>query len=303
MTVRLLHGRILLCAGLVTSPPATGTPGPLAAGRGEAVSAFPVLEGWTAAGDRLAFGPANLFEHIDGAAEAYLSYRFRNLQVQEYTNSGGASVVVEIYRHESAAQAFGIYSQERPEQGDFLRIGAEGYLEPPALNFVRGDSYVKISVYPLDDRTAAALRTFADATAAALGGESELPPELHIFPEEGKKPHSERFVEKDFLGYEFLRSAFTADYDTGGFAFRLFVIHADSPAECEAMLRRHLESAGRPMTNLQQGGYVISDKNLGEIGVVWTGRYLCGALRLQDRAVRARYLRALTEAIEASARS
>ncbi len=290
-------GRILLCVGVVASPPADGIPAPRAAGPEDTAPSLPVVKGWTAAGSGLVYGPANLYEHIDGAAEAYLSYRFRSLRVGEYAGGNGASVVVEIYRHESAVQAFGIYSRERPDGGSFLKIGAEGYLEPPVLNFVRGDAYVKINAYQLGDRTAEVLRTFATTTATALGGESELPPELGLFPEEGKKPHSERFVGEDFLGYEFLRSAFTADYDVGGSAFRLFVIHADAAAECEEMLRRHLASAGRSTTDLRQGSYLIPDKNHGEIALFWKGRFVCGALRLQDPALREKYLRALAEAI------
>jgi hypothetical protein len=255
------------------------------------------VDGWALSGEGRSFGPANLYEYVDGAAELYLSLGFQSLWVGEYADGRGGSAVVEIYRHESPVHAFGIYAQECPREGNYLRIGAEGYLAPPYLNFLIGDAYVKLSADGVEGRTEEILRAFAEATVSRLGGEARLPSALGLFPKDGKVPRSERFAARDFLGYEFLRSGFAADYVAEGQRFRLFVIQASVPGEAREMLRRYLEGAGLPTDNLREGVHVVADKYNGQVAVLWKGGSLGGVVGLAGGPLRERYLRMLDDAI------
>jgi hypothetical protein len=258
---------------------------------------LPALPGWTRTGPVRTFGPDNLYEYVDGAAELFLSLGFEDLSVTEYANGRGGSAVVEIYRHESPLHAFGMYAQERPSEGEYLAMGAEGYAAPPYLNFVIGDAYVKLSADGLGDRTAETLRAFAEATASRLGGEARLPPVLSLFPADGRVAHSERFAARDLLGYDFLRNGFTADYAADGQRFRLFIVQTKTPDEAREMLRRYLERAGLPVEAVREGRHTVPDKYNGEVAALWEGRTLSGVVGLADRSLRERYLRMLDEAI------
>jgi hypothetical protein len=260
-------------------------------------ASLPKVDGWTQAGESRTFGRDNLYEYVDGAAELFLSLNFKELRVADYTNGRGGTMTVEVYRHASPLDAFGIYSQECPREGDYLRVGAEGYLALPYLNLLMGDAYVKLSADGLGERTAETLRAFADAAAQRLGGEARLPAAVALFPQDGKQPHSVRFAARDFLGYDFLRSGFTAEYAVEGRRFQLFVVEAGNAAEAQEMLRRYLDRAGQPTDSLREGSFIVADKYNGEVALAWKGRRLGGVVGLPAGTLRDRHLLSLSESL------
>ncbi len=173
----------------------------------------PRVEGWTEDGAPRSFFPETLYEYIDGAAENYLSYDFKELLVVDLKKAGGAATLtVEVYDMGLPANAFGIFGAERyPENGP-VAVGDLGYLEGESLNFMAGRYYVKLLSFGLKEATAATLSGFGEKLAAAVPGKGSLPPLLAVFPKEGLVARSERYVRKNFLGYEFLHDGYTAAY-------------------------------------------------------------------------------------------
>ena len=82
---------------------------------------------------------------------------------------------MEAYRHRTPEDAFGIYSQERLPDGNFLTIGAEGYIDPHILNFVTGRYYVKINSFKTGAEDREVLQLFAKKIAAGSGERGGLP--------------------------------------------------------------------------------------------------------------------------------
>ena len=259
---------------------------------------FPELTGWKQSGDIQTFSPKDLFEYINGAADLYLSYDFQELKVAEYQNEKKASVTIEMYRHKTPIDAFGIYSQERLSDANFLDIGAQGYSETDVLNFVSGNYYVKMSSFKTGPEDQKVLPTFARKIVENLGEKGSLPSILSAFPKEGKRENSEKFVSIKFLGYAFLYSAFTADYDLSGKTFKLFVIEGANQIECKAMIEKYLQQTGKPEKNVAEGHYTISDPYHGVIDLYWKGKYVWGILNLDDVSLRSRYLKLFEESLE-----
>ena len=108
---------------------------------------FPEITGWKQSGEVQTFIPKTLFEYINGAADLYIMYDFQELKVAEYLNEKKASVIVDVYRHKTPTHAFGIYSQERLSDANFINIGAQGYVEKNVLNFLTGLYYVKLNSF------------------------------------------------------------------------------------------------------------------------------------------------------------
>ena len=52
----------------------------------------------------------NIFDYMNGAGELYLGYRFKHLEVFEYTAENQPDIIVEIYRMETSDDAFGLLS-------------------------------------------------------------------------------------------------------------------------------------------------------------------------------------------------
>ncbi len=251
---------------------------------------LPKVEGWRQLGDVRVYAPETLYEYINGAAVAYLEYDFQELHVAEYTRKPQASVLVEIYRHRTPAHAFGIYSQERPREGPFLDIGAQGYCEASLLNFIVGEYYVKLNGMGNPPADQAVLETFSDALVGTLGGRTTLPPVLACFPEELQQPNSEMFVARNFLGYGFLHSGYTAEYRLGDQAFRLFIIEGADRQDCLQMLERYAEFTKYTDT-LEEGPlHTLSDPYHGKITLAWKGNYIWGALDLADSQRLSQYI-------------
>jgi hypothetical protein len=258
---------------------------------------FPEITGWKQSVEIQTFSPKTLFEYINGDADLYLMYDLQELKVTEYLNEKKASVIVDVYRHKTPTHAFGIYSQERLPNANFLDIGAQGYIEQNILNFLTGPYYVKINSFNTGAEDQEILLTFAKKVAENLGEKGRLPSILSSFPQEGKKKNSEKFINKNFLGYSFLHSAFTADYELSGTKFKLFVIESDRK-ECKDMIQKYLQETKSLEKNIAEGRYTILDPYHGEIELHWKGKYIWGILSLNNLSLRSKYLKLFEQGLK-----
>jgi hypothetical protein len=259
---------------------------------------FPEIAGWRQSGEVQTFSPKTLFEYINGDAELYLMYDLQELKVTEYLNEKKASVIIDVYRHRTPTHAFGIYSQERLSNANFINVGAQGYVEEEILNFIAGPYYVKITGYKIESGAQEVLLSFAKKVLENLGEKGTLPTLLNSFPRDGKVKNSEKFIAKNFLGYSFLHSAFTCDYELSGKKFKLFVIAPADKAECRNIIQKYLEQTGKIEKNVAEGRRLIPDPHHGEIDLYWQGRYIWGILNLSEASLRSTYLKLFEKGLE-----
>jgi len=260
--VPILTGAVLLLVGLH-------------AGAVPAALAPPVpLPGWATKEAPLRYTPEDLYEYIDGAAEAFIDADFRELISQEYEAPGGRSLTVDLYRHADPACAFGIYSQERPRQGAFLPLGVQGYYERGILNFVKGDTYVKLAAFGLGDTDRQGLLEAATAVAARIQGETRMPKLFQAFPAEGKVAGSERHLRRNALGYPFLERAFVADYSIGGKKLSLWILAPGDEAGAKTVLATYLKSQGTPDVPAPGTPLTLQDRHHGTLTILRSGAHV-----------------------------
>jgi hypothetical protein len=259
---------------------------------------FPEVEGWKLSGEMQTFLPDDLYQYIDGGADLYLTYDFQDLKVMEYQNEKAATVTVDVYRHETPYDSFGVYSQERPPSPVFLAVGAQGYSGEDFLNFVMGPYYVKISTYKAGGEVHEVLILFARKVAENLAEKGTLPLILKSFPVEGKVTNSEKFVAKKFLGYTFLHSAFTADYVVAGRKFQVFIIESGNMNDSRNMIETYLQVNGTPAKDVAEGRFTLSDPHHGMVDLSWKGGRIWGIVNLDDPLLRSKYLRLIEEGLQ-----
>jgi hypothetical protein len=259
---------------------------------------FPEVTGWKQSGEVQTFEPKTLYEYINGAADLYLACDFEELKVAEYTDGKKAQVTVEIYRHKTPIHAFGIYSQERLPESNFIPIGAQGYIDKDILNFLAGSYYIKMSSYNTGNEDPEVLRGFAKKVAENLGEKSGLPSILSSFPRDGKKSNSEKLITKNFLGYSFMPPAFTAEYEIPGKKFRLFLMETGDKNECGNMIQKYLQQIKNPEKEVKEGRYTLSDPHHGAVDLSWKGKYVWGALDLAEPDLRTKYLSLFEEGLK-----
>lgn len=238
---------------------------------------FPQVDTWKLSVEELVYTPNNLFDVIDGAADLYLEYDFVDLHIGRYTR-GELEVKVELYRHRSTVDAFGIFSQERFPDYHFIDIGTQGYMEKGALNFLAGVFYVKISTIQEGQAAQDAMLTLAKAVERQLKQTRSWPSLLAAFPPDKKKVNSEQYVSKNFLGYSSLNAAFVAAYE-GSPAFKAFLIKSGDAAKATSTASGFVKSLpNSSKTKEVEGSYEIQDPNNGHVILMRKDRYLYGVV-------------------------
>lgn len=201
---------------------------------------YPKIGKWKPLRDIEIYTPENLFDYINGAAELYLSYDLKQLDVVYYRNRQKQEITLEVYTHISPLHAFGIYSQERPADGQYVDIGAESYITGSGLYILTGRHYVKIHTYDLPDHQNEILTEFARRIVDFLGNNTTLPATITVFPEKNLRPKSIQFVAENLLGYSFFDEGFQAYYDMGDESCRLFIIKKNSIKEANNLFDQYI---------------------------------------------------------------
>jgi hypothetical protein len=229
---------------------------------------FPKLEGYKTTMNYPVFGPENLWDFINGAADTYLAYGFVDLHVAEY-KKGKNVIKVEVYRHSDNTMAFGIYSSERSPSFSFRNLGAQGYTADGAINFFKGDYYVKIRTYSKSAKTIQSAESVALKISNSLKGDTKMPPVLTKFPESGKKINEETYINESVLGHKFLNKAYKAVYEVGPDNFSVFIIENNKPADLRKTVNDYLGAAGLDLTDSESGRYMLKDGYNGTIFLAW----------------------------------
>lgn len=245
---------------------------------------LPKVEGWQLAEAPRTFLPSSLFEYINGAAESYLAYAFEELIVADYSRQSPASMLtLEIYEMGTSENAFGIYSQERSPESEFLSIGGEGYYETGSLNFIAGSKYIKILCPDCGAEDKPALLRFGRSIEENLPGR-DLPRPLRFFPRDHLIARSERYIRQNVFGFSFLENAYIASYEVEGRTLDLFLIEAGDEDKAGTMLRRYLESQkdNGEVPDAEALGFHWRDRYMKNVFVTQEGRFLLGVTRVDD---------------------
>jgi hypothetical protein len=229
---------------------------------------FPELQGYKKNTDFQVFVPDNLWDFINGAAETYLAYGFVDLHVAEY-KKGKNVIKLEIYRHADHTMAFGIYSTERSPSFRYMKLGAQGYDADGAINFFKGNYYVKIRTYSKSEKALQSAQSLALSVAGMLEGSTDMPAVLSMFPAAGKKVNEEMYINESVLGHKFLNNAFKANYVSGPDSLSVFIFNCKTPEEAWKSAETYLVSAGIDPLESSSGKYVLSDGYNGTIFLAW----------------------------------
>lgn len=229
---------------------------------------LPELEGFKKATNYPVFGPENLWDFINGAADTYLAYGFIDLHVAEY-KKGKNVIKLEIYRHSDNIMAFGIYSTERSPSFRFMNLGAQGYIADGAINFFKGNYYVKIRTYSKNEKTLQSAESLALRVANMLEGGSEMPAVLSKFPEIGRKMNEETYINESVLGHKFLNKAYKAIYEIGSDNFSIFIMENSSTEEARKSVEAYLAATGIDTVESGSGKYMLKDGYNGTVFLAW----------------------------------
>lgn len=167
-------------------------------------------EGWSLIHGPQIYNKKTLFEHINGQAELYLKYGFRQSVFAIYQDKRKAQnqIEVDIYDMGNMVQAFGVFSRFRNEDrpGGF---GLDSFLDEHTALFYKGKYYVMLYA---TESNPDSLKQFAKLVSSKISGPSSPPKEISYFPKNGLKPGSIQYFPEGLLGHQFLKRGFQGTY-------------------------------------------------------------------------------------------
>jgi len=244
---------------------------------------LPEINSWKSEEVPQSYFPETLFEYINGAAEIYLAYDFKELIVAEYKKSDSQITIgVEIYDMGNEKNSFGIYSVERYPDNNFISIGIQGYLEEGSMNFLVGRYYVKLLCFDCEKQSDNFLSLFTREIVKRVREKGRFPAPLELFPEEGLIPNTEKFILKNFLGYDFFHDGYLAKYKFKDMDFDCFLIEGENQEEAQNMINQYLKTKeNRDIQEISQG-HRIFDRYYHNIYLARVGNYICGAMKIKE---------------------
>jgi hypothetical protein len=245
------------------------TPGQLHAG-------LPAVEGWTISPDIEVFNRDNLYERINGAAPLFLENNFQEMTSVEYTKEDDY-ITIQAYRHATPEDAFGMYASERSsDMTHYPGIGGEAQGDGYGLFFFSGCIYVKMSASNESEDIRKALQEIAKGLAEKIDPQAGYPVLFGSFPEEGLIPYTEAYITLNYIGHEFLKPVYTANYVFNEKEMQAFVIDGQTPEKAQQILQDYFKFT-KQNADFAEGDLLIKDRYNGNIPVVWRGQYITGA--------------------------
>lgn len=234
-----------------------------------------LVPGWTQKGAARTYAADNLFEYMDGNAEGYLIYGFRNMQGVNCVK-GEVTLVIDISDMGDADSAYGILAANRDPRRPGQQIGMGGQIVPRRAIFAKGSQYVEIAANPAGDHTAT-LKEWTAALERTIEGSTALPTALSWFPT--AKQQSIRLVPESVLGLRVLKRGYVAQYE---FA-KAFVLSEATPDAAAAVMKKLRDRFGETAAvKAADEAFQFTDPYLGRLCFFRKGNYVGGYANVAD---------------------
>lgn len=258
---------------------------------------------WKASEQDAVYDRKTLYDYMDGGAEVYLAFDFREVFVRKYADAPGNEMNLDIYDMGSPAEAFGLFSCDRQDPAAGIGQGSE--YGPGLLRFWRGRYFVSITVSGNEDKAEKAVLDLGKAVAPLLGPDGAFPEMLKLLPAAGLQVDrtsyfhnhvhlSNRYFvsSENILNLDERTECLFAEYDApGGDAARLLVVRYPDAGKAEAAASSFLKSFlpgadadGAALNENKKWTMIKTRDNV--LAVVFEGSSKDYARRLADTAIR-----------------
>ncbi|MFC1563727.1 DUF6599 family protein [candidate division KSB1 bacterium] len=256
------------------------------------ISVLPVsgdIESWEPVGEPELFVDEDLFILINGGAEIYHEYGFRQVVFQELKSTGGKSVNIEVFEMEDPSSAYGIYTFKTGEKGKEMNIGGGLILEEYYLNFWKDNKLITLTGFDSEKETIDGLLAVAGAIENKIKKSAPKPDLYGMLPGDDLNTEAVKYLQGNlalYNNYEFdtadifrISECIMGKY-TG---HRLFIFGYDEEVDVEGIFSRISGAlkVNRNFTdfeNVSENTFKLTDRN-GELLVIRQyGKYILAFL-------------------------
>ena len=251
-----------------------------------------IPQGWKIHDRILRFTPENLYQLINGRAEFYLAYDvvIMNFTRFEKNDNSDSFINVSVYDMGTPTNAFGVFSTERSEVSEELKIGRAAYRSGTDYYIWKGRYYVQI--IPSSDSVE--LKPIAMGLAEKLDelllDSGEPVWGLSALPKENLIRQSVRYYLVDAMAMDFMKNTYLAEYKRNQTHVTVFLSRRDSAETAHDVITAYTEHArlyGRNVEQLNINGAELMSFDMGDIYdvVFQKGILVAGVTGAEDRDV------------------
>jgi len=247
-------------------------------------------KGWELYDNVLQFTPENLYEHINGRAEYYLSFNMIRMTFVSFRESTDNSnfINLSIFDMSTPPNAFGVFSGERSLGAPPLKLGRDSYRSKANYYIWHGQYYIQI----ITSDTISELRRIgmdlAEKLTYNLQDSGQPVWGLQALPVNNRVPQSVQYFLIDALGYSFLRNTYTAKYYKDKIEVSVFLSQQDSPESVRKTiikLKEHVNKYGKGVDLLSVDGIELLSCDMGRYYDVFfqSGCLAAGVIGVKDK--------------------
>jgi len=151
------------------------------------------ISGWEKTNRGVIYDRTNLFEYINGGAELFISYDFKDMIAVSYTKEGFPEIKIDVFDMGNSANAFGIFCHSHETVDGFVGPEVESEYASGLLTFWKGKYYISILTYPETKEKKAIVKRIAQIFSELIREESKKPPLISRLPSENLLADSIRY--------------------------------------------------------------------------------------------------------------
>lgn len=227
----------------------------------------------------------DLFLLINGGAEIYHEYGFKQAIMQTYENKSGKSINLELYEMIDPASAFGIYSFKTSSNGKDIQIGDEALLDDYYLNVWKGNFLITVTGFDSEQETIEGLVKLANCVDKKIKQSGSKPDILNLLIKKKLINNSVKYLKGNlalFNNCDFasgnisgIKEGVIGDYGT----HKIFIFKYDDKYGSEKWFenaRKNLKSSARIdiFDNPAYSQYSIFGRNEERIFMNWYQNYI-----------------------------
>ena len=249
-------------------------------------------QGWKIHDRILRFTPENLYQLINGRAEFYLAYDVVRMNFTRFKKNDNSDsfINVSVYDMGSPTNAFGVFSIERSQVSEELKIGRAAYCSGKDYYMWKGRYYIHI--IPSSD--SAGLKLIATELAEKLDDSlcdsGEPIWGLSALPEENLIRQSVRYYLVDAMALDFMKNTYLAEYKINQTHVTVFLSRRDSVETARDIITKYTEHAclyGQSVEQLNMNGAELMSFDMGDIYdvVFQKGTLVAGVTGAENREI------------------